>query len=114
MSKKNARHWYQVHKAKSGKESVENSKEVAEARLRVRSLELELMQLKVGTSDSALSAVRRLLVGRNAHEERTYQAEAALKDAQSELRLAISGARTKGEHLYASDWASRNPDKSKY
>jgi hypothetical protein len=114
MSKKKAQHWYQIHKSKSGRESVENSKAVAEARLKVRSLEAELRDVSVGISDTVFSAARRLLIGRNAQEQRAHKVETDLRDAQSVLRREISDARTKGEGLYASDWVSRNPDKAKY
>lgn len=112
-AKRNAQNWYQIHKSRSGDESVENSKEVAEAQLKVRELELQMLQSKVGASDTVLSGVRRLFFGRNAQEERVHQAESALKDAQSNASQAVRDARVRGERAYASDWASRNPDKAK-
>ena len=56
--KKNGKHWYQVHKSRAGTESVEYSKGVAEARAKVRELEGQLFQEKVGYDDSLISGVR--------------------------------------------------------
>jgi hypothetical protein len=52
--KKNAKHWYQVHKSRAGTESVEYSKGVAEARVKVRELEGQFFQMMVGTEDQWL------------------------------------------------------------
>lgn len=98
MSKKrNAQNWYQIHKARSGRESVEASKEVAEARLRVHELELQAAQLKADKSDTLLSGVRRLFFGRNEQEERFFQAETTLGLARSDMNQAVNDARKKGE-----------------
>lgn len=114
MSKKrNAQHWYQVHKSRSGSDSVEASKEVAEARKKVQEMELQAQQLKADVSDTLLSGVRRLLFGRNEQEQKSFQAEAELGIARSDMNQAVRNARKKGEQAYASDWASRNPDKAK-
>ena len=57
--KKNAQNWYQVHKARAGTTSVEYSKEVAEARAKVREFEGQLFQMKVGYDESMISDVPR-------------------------------------------------------
>ena len=113
MSKKNAQHWYQIHKARAASESVEASKEVAGARLKVQELERERAQLNANTSDAMLSGVRRLFFGRNEREERIFLTETALGIARSIVNQAVNDARKKGERAYASDWASRNPEKVK-
>ena len=113
MSKKNAQHWYQVNKSRSGNESVENSKEVAEARKKVLEIEKQAELLRSDTSDSLLSSARRLFLGRNNQEERTYQAEAALTAAKLDMSKAEKNARSKGERAYVADWVTRNPDKAK-
>jgi hypothetical protein len=114
MSKKrNAQHWYQVHKSRAASESENNSKAVAEARERVSELQIEAIQTKFEAAGTVLSGVRRFVFGRNSQEERAYQAESALKEAQSNLNQAVQKARAKGEQAYAADWAARNPDKAK-
>lgn len=111
--KKNAQHWYQVHKSRAGTTSVEYSKEVAEARSKVRELEGQLFQEKVGYDDSLISGVRRILFGRSKQEELVYQAELRLKDAKANAEASVREARQSGERSYGADWVSRNPDKSK-
>jgi hypothetical protein len=114
MSKKrNAQHWYQIHKSRAGSESVESSREVAEARKRVQQLELQAIQLKNDVSDTVLSSIRRFFFGRNEQEERFFQAEIALRLARSDMSQIVQNARSKGERSYSSDWASRNPDRAK-
>lgn len=111
--KKNAQHWYQVHKSRAGTESVEYSKGVAEARAMVRELEGQFLQIKVGYSGSMISEARRMLFGRSKQEELIYQAELRLKGAKANEQAAVREARQSGERSYGADWVSRNPGKSK-
>ena len=91
--KKNAQHWYQVHKSRAGTESVEYSKEVAEARAKVSELEGQFLQIKVGYSGSMMSEARRMLFGRSKQEELIYQAELRLRDAKAHEDAAVREAR---------------------
>lgn len=111
--KKNAQLWYQVHKSRAGTESVEYSKGVAEARAKVRELEGQFLQMKVGYSGSMISEARRMLFGRSKQEELIYQAELRLKGAKANEQAAVREARQSGERSYGADWVSRNPGKSK-
>ena len=114
MSKKSdARHWYQVHKAHAGSESVERSSAVSAARASVRLLELRLLEMKVHVSTSISSTIRRSLFGLNSLEEQVRQLETQLLNAKSTLLAAETTARKLGEQAYGSDWAARNPDRAK-
>jgi len=86
---------------------------VAEARAKVRELEGQLFQMKVGYEESLFSDVRRSLFGRNKQEELIYQADLRLKDAKANEEAAVREARRIGEEVYRADWVSRNPDKVK-
>jgi len=111
--RKNAQHWYQVHKSRAGSESVEYSKEVVEARAKVSELEGQFLQMKVGYSRSMISEARRMLFGRSKQEELIYQAELRLRDAKAREDASVREARQRGERAYGADWVSRNPGKSK-
>ena len=114
MSKKrDAQHWYQVHKARAGAESVKGSASVSAAREKVRSLELQLSDLNARTITSISSVIRRSLFGRNGLEEQIHQLEVQLLDAQSKLSMTERSARTSGEREYSSDWVDRNPSRAK-
>ncbi len=114
MSKKrNAQHWYQTHKLRSGEKYVETSLEVAEARKRAEIAESNLGLVKMGANNSALSSIRRFLIGRNAKEEQIYQAEIELRAQNAKLAEAVRAARLVGEQAYVADWVSRNPNKAK-
>ncbi len=112
MSKKSSgKHWYQVHKSKAGDESVARSVAVQVARGRVRTLEIEVQQLRATVSESFGANLRRLVFGRNPKETQLQQLIAKLEDARRAASLAEFEARKTGERAYGSDWADRNPDK---
>ena len=114
MSKKtDARHWYQVHKARAGAASVEGSASVAAAGEKVRLLDLQHSELSARTTKSISSTLRRSIFGRNALEEQVHQLEHQLLDARSKLLKTEQDARISGEKAYSSDWVGRNPDKAK-
>lgn len=109
MSKKtSSKNWYQVHKARSGNESIEKSLEVAQARQNFQAQNSIVQNMQEGNQGSLVSDVRRLFFGRNKQEDQIYQAEMTLKDAKAKLDVAVSEARSKGERAYSADWASRN------
>lgn len=111
--KKDARHWYQVHKARAGAESVKDSASVSAAREKVRSLELEISELNAHSSKSISSVVRRSLFGRNGIEEQVHKLGIQLLDARLKLSMTERSARISGELAYSSDWVDRNPDRAK-
>ena len=112
MSRKTeGQHWYQVHKAKAGSDSVAHSPDVREARARVEDLEGEVSRCRREVSEAFGSGLRRLLFGLNAQEILLQQASRKLDEAKAAARQAEADARRRGERAYRDDWASRNPDK---
>lgn len=109
--KTGGQHWYQVHKAKAGSDSVAHSPAVREARARVEELEVDVSRFKREVSNSFGSGLRRLIFGLNAQEGLLQQASRRLDEAKEAERRAEADARRRGERIYGGDWASRNADK---
>jgi hypothetical protein len=112
MSKRaTGQHWYQVHKAKAGQRSVDESKAVRAALKLVQEAEAEVSRCSLEVSESFGSGVRRLIFGLNAHENLLQQAIRRLEAANAAAAKAEADARRQGEKAYSDDWVSRNPDK---
>jgi len=107
-TKKSLQNWYQVHKTRSGNESVERSLEVNQARQKVQVLNSIVQTMQQDKESSLISDIRRVFLGRNKRADEIYKAEMTLKDAKSKLVSAESDARSKGERAYAANWASKN------
>jgi hypothetical protein len=106
-------HWYQVHKAKAGSNSVAQSPAVREARAQVLEAEAELSRCRREVSETFGSGLRRLILGLNAQEEQLQQASRRLDAAKATARQAEADARRRGEQAYRDDWANRNPEKTR-